>query len=370
MLFGTYDSLRAPSLPCGRGSTRRCQAPVWHTQAARVFSTIVVEKVLDILTLLLFLGISLPFVGLPKELGGPAILLSVGVLALTVVIMVLVLKPDLARKLIHAIAGRLPARLGPRIEAAGDQVLQGLAPLSNPPIAAKLGFWSLATWAFNVDGLYLMLLAFNVVVTPMAAVVLVVVTNLSMTIPSCARLGRPIRGRRSAGAEPSQRRHSPGTALRPHLPPCWAGAGALLGAAISRHTAGRWHGGVFRGRLEDGGRGVEGGRDQPSRSRARPHRTIERVVRPPLETPRPDPVPPDPTAPDPLALSHRRSSDRHSPPACCSPGAFLFFALILRQHSSPLTAGIVLRQADRRLSWTLPHLRCWPSLQGVLLAWC
>ena len=81
--------------------------------AARVFSTIVVEKVLDILTLLLFLGISLPFVGLPKELQGPAILLGVGVLALTVVIMVLVLKPNLARTLIHVLAGRLPARLGP-----------------------------------------------------------------------------------------------------------------------------------------------------------------------------------------------------------------------------------------------------------------
>ena len=122
--------------------------------------------------------------GLPKELQGPAILLGVGVLVLTVVIMVLVLKPDLARKLIHLLAGQLPAQLGPRIEAAGGQVLQGLTPLSNPPVAAKLGFWSLTTWASNMVAIYLMLLAFNVVVTPMAAVVLVVVTNLSMAIPS------------------------------------------------------------------------------------------------------------------------------------------------------------------------------------------
>ncbi|HKP51253.1 MAG TPA: lysylphosphatidylglycerol synthase transmembrane domain-containing protein, partial [Chloroflexia bacterium] len=152
--------------------------------APRVFSTIVVEKVLDILTLLLFLGISLPFVGLPRELQGPAILLGGVVLVMTLVILALVLKPSLARKVIHAVAARLPARLGPRIETAGDQVLQGLAPLSNPPIALRLGLWSLATWGVNIVTVYLMMLAFNLTVTPMAAAVLVVVTNLSMAIPS------------------------------------------------------------------------------------------------------------------------------------------------------------------------------------------
>src|SRR5512146_997244 len=40
--------------------------------AARVFSTILLEKVLDVLTLLLLLGISLPFVGLPKAMQGSA----------------------------------------------------------------------------------------------------------------------------------------------------------------------------------------------------------------------------------------------------------------------------------------------------------
>jgi uncharacterized protein (TIRG00374 family) len=152
--------------------------------APRVFSTIVVEKVLDVLTLLLFLGISLPFVGLPQGMQGPAILLGVIVLVVTLTILTLVLKPALAQAVIHWLAARLPARFGPRIESGGVQVLQGLAPLSNPPIALRLGLWSLATWGVNAVTLYLMMLAFNVVVTPMAAVVLVVVTNLSMAIPS------------------------------------------------------------------------------------------------------------------------------------------------------------------------------------------
>ncbi len=47
-----------------------------------------------------------------------------------------------------------------------------------------MGLWSIATWGVNTLTVYLILLTFNIDVTPMAAVVLVVVTNLSMVVPS------------------------------------------------------------------------------------------------------------------------------------------------------------------------------------------
>jgi glycosyltransferase 2 family protein len=152
--------------------------------APRVFSTILVEKVLDVLTLLLLLGIALPFVGLPRDLQGSATALGIVFLGLALALLAMVLRPNLARKLVWAVAERLPARLGPRIEAATDHALEGIAPLSNPRVAARLGLWSLATWSINAVTLYLLLLAFNIAVTPMAAVMLVVTTNLGMAIPS------------------------------------------------------------------------------------------------------------------------------------------------------------------------------------------
>ena len=152
--------------------------------AARVFSTILVEKVLDVLTLLL-LGISLPFVSLPGALDqGPLILLGIGVLAVTLVLLLLIIRPDLARRLVGVVAVRLPARLGPRIAEGTDHALQGLAPLSNPRVAVQLGLWSLATWTINMVTVYLMLLALNVEVTPVVAAVLVVVSNLVMAVPA------------------------------------------------------------------------------------------------------------------------------------------------------------------------------------------
>jgi uncharacterized membrane protein YbhN (UPF0104 family) len=111
-------------------------------------------------------------------------LLAAVVIAGAIFLLVLVLKPDLARKLVRLVSARLPARLGARIETAADQALQGLAPLSNPSIALRLGLWSLATWTVNSLTVYLLMLAFNLSVTPVAAVVVVVGTNLSMAVPS------------------------------------------------------------------------------------------------------------------------------------------------------------------------------------------
>ncbi|MEO5953011.1 MAG: lysylphosphatidylglycerol synthase transmembrane domain-containing protein, partial [Chloroflexia bacterium] len=153
--------------------------------APRVFSTILVEKVLDVLTLLLLLGISLPFVPLPRDFDQkPLILLGIGVLIVAIVLVVLVVRPDLARKLIGLVVSRLPVRFRPRITEGADHALQGLAPLSNPRVSVQVGLWSMATWMINMVTVYFMLLAFNLEVTPIVAIVLVVVTNLSMAIPS------------------------------------------------------------------------------------------------------------------------------------------------------------------------------------------
>lgn len=152
--------------------------------APRVFSTIVVEKVLDILTLLILLGVSLPFVEVPPNLQGPAITLGIGVIVIALVLLSLVLKPDIARVIARFSASKLPARFGRRIETATDQALQGFAPMSNPAVAVRIVLWSLATWLVNMVTVYLLLRAFNIEVSPMAAAVLVVVTNLSMAVPA------------------------------------------------------------------------------------------------------------------------------------------------------------------------------------------
>src|SRR5688572_5374051 len=88
-------------------TSRRSGIPV-----PRVLSTILVEKVLDVLTLLLLLGISLPFIGFTSEMRdmqGSAVSLGAVVLAVALVLLVFILKPGIALRLVHFVAARLPA---------------------------------------------------------------------------------------------------------------------------------------------------------------------------------------------------------------------------------------------------------------------
>src|SRR5436190_12583323 len=152
--------------------------------APRVVSTVLVEKVLDVLTLLLMLGIALPFVTLPEAMKGSATTAGAGFLGVALALLLLVLKPDIAKKLVWLVASRLPAHLGPRIDVITDHALEGLAPMSNPRLATKVVLWSLATWGVNAVTIYFLMRSFNVDATPMAAVTVMVAANLGMAVPS------------------------------------------------------------------------------------------------------------------------------------------------------------------------------------------
>ncbi|HYP20146.1 MAG TPA: lysylphosphatidylglycerol synthase transmembrane domain-containing protein, partial [Chloroflexia bacterium] len=87
-------------------------------------------------------------------------------------------------RMAHFVGSKLPARFGERIEKGTHEVLQGFAPMSDPPVALRVVLWSLGTWGFNVLTVYLMLLSFNITVSPLAAAVLVVAANLIMVVPA------------------------------------------------------------------------------------------------------------------------------------------------------------------------------------------
>jgi glycosyltransferase 2 family protein len=186
LLFGALMISYIP-LPFRLGELARAAVVTARTglPPARVFSTILVEKVMDVLALLLLFAVSIPFVTLPSAPGqGTLVFVGAGVMVVVVVLLVLILRPDWARKLVRLVADRLPQRYGARIIEAADHALEGLTPLAVPSIAVKVGLWSIATWSINIVTIYLMMLAFNIEVPITVAAVLVVATNLSMVVPA------------------------------------------------------------------------------------------------------------------------------------------------------------------------------------------
>ncbi len=151
---------------------------------SRVFSTIVVEKVLDVLALLLIMGIALPFVDLKGLNQGWIVPVAVVVLVAVVLMLAVVFRPDVALNLVGWAAKVLPAGIGSRLVGMAENVLAGLAPLANGRTAVQVLGWSLGTWGINVVTVWVMLLAFNLELSVPVAAVLVVVTNLTMAIPA------------------------------------------------------------------------------------------------------------------------------------------------------------------------------------------
>jgi uncharacterized protein (TIRG00374 family) len=166
----------------------------WHASvkcgiaAGSVFATIVVERLLDIVSLLLLLAAALlvfPFPGWVRQSGGVmlALVVALGVL-------LLLMKKNRAKSL--AVSGRLLRFLSPTAGArAGkllDQFLNGVVPLKSRSHYLAVALLSLLVWASYALTFQLLFHAFGFVgryrLPAIAALVAMVITTISVVVPS------------------------------------------------------------------------------------------------------------------------------------------------------------------------------------------
>ena len=147
-------------------------------------STIVVEKVLDVLTLLLFLVLLLPFVSLPSWIRQPALLMAPLFLVLLALIIALAYQRSRALALAGFILRRVPRLDADRLLGTLGSALSGFDALNSVRANLVLWGWSLIVWA--TSGLFILtvMLAFHIDAPPAAAFLLLCVTSLGMTVPS------------------------------------------------------------------------------------------------------------------------------------------------------------------------------------------
>ncbi len=154
-------------------------------------STVVIERVLDMLTIVLLMLVTLPFIvaGDLKDylLAG----LASGGLALTLLVAaVLVARypekvEELARRLLTALHFPTPERW---LEIL-HHLLAGLAPLRSPRQGAQLIFWSLAHWGTVIVSFQLALRAFVRTPPPLGGAVATWAAALGMILPAPGGIG-------------------------------------------------------------------------------------------------------------------------------------------------------------------------------------
>ncbi|MGD1992135.1 MAG: lysylphosphatidylglycerol synthase transmembrane domain-containing protein [Anaerolineae bacterium] len=151
---------------------------------AAALSTVVVERVLDMLMVVLILAGVAPFISGTESAVGAGIVAGGAALAATAVLLMLAFRPDLGRRAVRWVLERVPRIDADRWAASLDGLFDGLAPLRSARKALAMLCWSVVTWAFVVSYYWMFLRAFIDRPPLLAAPFVVCVIGLGMAIPS------------------------------------------------------------------------------------------------------------------------------------------------------------------------------------------
>jgi uncharacterized protein (TIRG00374 family) len=157
-------------------------------KATASLSTIVLERVFDIVAILLLLGCGLAFVpGLDPSVRNTALLFAAlaSVFVVLALIYVFWTKPFVG--LVEGLLARLPlipARLRTKLAGLLEAGADGLASLKHPRLLAGIFASSLGQWVLNGVMVYLALASFGVYVSPLVSCIVLGVTALAVAVPS------------------------------------------------------------------------------------------------------------------------------------------------------------------------------------------
>ncbi len=155
-----------------------------EVSTAAALSTVVVERVLDMLMVVALLAGLAPFVTGAESALGAALIGGGAALAASAALLVLAFRPEWGRRAVRWALDRVPRLDVERWASAMDGLFEGLAPLRSGRRGLAVLAWSVVAWAFVVLFYWTMLRAFLPRPPALAAPFLVCVVGLGMAIPS------------------------------------------------------------------------------------------------------------------------------------------------------------------------------------------
>ena len=152
---------------------------------AAALSTVVVERVLDMLMVVLLLAVTLPFIEtVPIELRSAGPIAGAAAAAALVLLIVLALRPDWAQSALQWLSARVPRLNLEWWSRTLDDLLEGLEALRSLRQIATLLAWSVVTWVFVVLYYWAMLWVFFDQPSLVEGSLLTCAVGLSMALPA------------------------------------------------------------------------------------------------------------------------------------------------------------------------------------------
>jgi len=151
---------------------------------SRALSTVVVERIIDVLTLVVLLILLIPFIGVPSWAAVPAAILGVAFLLLGALALVAALRRHWLIAIVDGLPSFVPQRVKTRLGESVHSAIDGLHVLSNPLLLVQVLALTVLQWLVSAGALYFVMLAFDLNVGYDAAVFVVVVVSFGFLIPA------------------------------------------------------------------------------------------------------------------------------------------------------------------------------------------
>ena len=143
-----------------------------------------VERVLDVVTLVAFMAVSIRSFQVPELIVQSS--MGTGLLALVILLALggAARYGSLTMSAIRRVSALLPQRFGGLLTTQGENLLLGLDSLRSAHALLKVVSLSLATWAIEATSLYVFLLAFNQVMPPEIALLIIGFSGMLNVVPT------------------------------------------------------------------------------------------------------------------------------------------------------------------------------------------
>jgi uncharacterized protein (TIRG00374 family) len=146
--------------------------------------TVVVERFFDVLSLLLLLFVALPWFPEVASIRTAGVLASALTLVLVAGIVVLRVYGDRPIRFLVRPLGPLPFLLPGRMEAAVANLMHGLVALRSARIGVIAFLWTTASWLVLAVSFWLVMIGFDLGLSPAAGLLVLIATSLSLILPS------------------------------------------------------------------------------------------------------------------------------------------------------------------------------------------
>lgn len=123
-------------------------------------STVLVERLLDLLAVVVMLGAALAAAPLPGEYRVTALVMLPLVIGGFLVLVILASQPQWAQRVLIRLTGWIPPLQKLNVSTWLDHFLEGLQPLTQPSLLFQALFWTAISWGISITAGYIIMFAF------------------------------------------------------------------------------------------------------------------------------------------------------------------------------------------------------------------